>query len=90
MSVPEWNSISEPPAPLPLQSSQPSSSLRSLSSGSSGSSAGGAGKCQLLLRTPPDMVSITVPSSLTLLAPTISKSPVLGLIDHKSITVPGA
>lgn len=55
-----------------------------------GAGAGGAKKCQLLLRMPPDMVSMVVLSVLTLPTPTLSKKPVVGLIDHKSIVVPGA
>src|SRR5687768_1711451 len=53
------------------------------------SGGGGATKCQLLLRTPPVIVSTIVPSLLTRISPTSSNSPVTGLIDHKSINVPG-
>lgn len=47
-------------------------------------------KCQLLLRTPPLMFMIVLPSALTMPSPTSSNRPVAGLIDHKSNIVPGA
>lgn len=67
-----------------------SEELRGFCSGSCRLGAGGANKCQLLLRMPPETVSITVPSAVTLPVPTLSKKPVVGLIDHKSIVIPGA
>src|SRR5262245_42699760 len=50
----------------------------------------GVNRCQLLLRIPPVIVSTSVPSALTSPVPTLSKKPVTGLIDQRSISVPGA
>src|SRR6476660_9470284 len=88
MSAPECSSTSEFPGAVPLHSSQPLSGFFGFPE--MGSGAGGAGKCQLLLRTPPEMVSMVEPSALTCISPTSSNCPVTGLIDQRSIRVPGA
>lgn len=45
--------------------------------------------CQLASRMPPEMVSTTEPSALTLPTPTIWKRPVAGDTDHRSSSLPG-
>src|SRR5262249_44321329 len=84
--APVARSTKEAATPWPLQVSQPGMSCGGLSAGW----GGGAGKCQLLLRTPPDTVSIVVPSALTTMSPTSSNCPVTGLMDQRSILTPGA